>query len=142
MNLSQTEIVRLDMPASYKHLKILSACIAELLECVLELNNRDVQTYNVQLAAHEICTNIVDHAYGGNDRGRIAVTLSLVPKPLQIIIDFQDTGSAFDPSIVPEPDLTEAHEHGYGLFLARSLMDKVSYRSQAGSNYWSLIKYL
>lgn len=142
MSLSHNEMVRLELPAAYQYLKILSACIEELLTCVDGIADREVVTYNVQLATHEVCTNIVEHAYAGDAQGRIAITLTLVSDPLHLMIDLHDTGSSFDLSGIPEPDLDQVRERGYGLFLIHNLMDKVAYTPQGKGNHWHLVKYL
>jgi serine/threonine-protein kinase RsbW len=137
-----SEVIRLDLPATHKHLNILSACIAELLVRIEEINEREAVIYNLQLAAHEACANIIDHAYAGELERRIAIMLTLAARPRRLIIDLYDTGCSFDFASVPEPNLNEAHDHGYGLFLMRSLMDEVSYISQPEGNHWSLVKHL
>jgi serine/threonine-protein kinase RsbW len=96
----------------------------------------------VQLAAHEVCTNIVEHAYAGNPDGCIAITLTLHPDPPQMTIDFRDTGRTFDLACVPTPNLDEMRERGYGLFLIYNLMDTVEYTPHAEGNHWHLVKYL
>lgn len=137
------EVLRLDLPARYAYLKLLSSCIAELLQQVDGLEDREGLIYSVQLAAHEVCTNIVDHAYAGNPCGRIGITLTLTWQPPQMTVDLHDTGRAFDPANVPAPNLDVPQEHGgYGLFLIHSLMDVVTYTPCPGHNTWRLVKYL
>jgi serine/threonine-protein kinase RsbW len=142
VSFQHVEIIRLDLPANHKYLNILGACIAELLVRVDGIEEREVLTYNVQLAAHEACANIIDHAYAGELERRIEIMLTLAGPPRQLIIDLHDTGSAFDLSSVPAPDLDQAHDHGYGLFLIRSLMDEVTYTPRSGSNHWCMVKQL
>jgi serine/threonine-protein kinase RsbW len=137
-----SEVIQLDLPATHKHLNILSACIAEFLVRVENIGEREALTYNLQLAAHEACANIIDHAYAGEVERRIKIRLALTAPPRRLIIDLYDAGCAFDPTSVPEPNLDEAHDHGYGLFLMRSLMDEVKYLSQPEGNHWSLVKHL
>ena len=137
-----TEVIRLELPATHKYLNILSACIAELLVRIEEINEREAVIYNLQLAAHEACANIIDHAYAGEVERRIAIMLTLAAPPRRLIIDLYDTGCSFDIASVPEPNLNEAHDHGYGLFLMRSLMDEVRYISRPEGNHWSLVKHL
>jgi serine/threonine-protein kinase RsbW len=98
----------------------------------------------MQLAAHEACTNIVGHAYDGaaNGNERIIISLSLFPQPRRLEIELHDTGKPFNPEVVPAPSLDQAQVHGYGLFLMRNLMDKVTYKAQSGDNYWCLVKNL
>ena len=144
MSMQQPEVIRLDLPARYTYLHILSECIADMLRLVDGVSDAETLTYNVQLAAHEACTNIVNHAYAGQSvgEGRIDVSLVLHPGTRRLEIELRDTGRSFDPDVVPQPSLNEAQVHGYGLFLIRNLMDDVTYTSHAGKNHWNLVKNL
>jgi serine/threonine-protein kinase RsbW len=136
------EVIRLDIPATHKHLTILGACISQLLAHVDSIDDRELLIYTVQLAAHEACANIIDHAYAGEPGHRIMIDLTLNERPRGLTIELHDTGRSFDIGSIPEPKLAEAHDHGYGLFLMRNLMDEVTYASGPAGNYWSLVKYL
>lgn len=143
MSLPPSEILRLDFAARYAYLKILSSCIEELMGRVDSLEDRKGLIYSVQLATHEVCTNIIEHAYNGDEQGRIAITLTLTAQPKQIIIDLHDTGHSFNPGLVPAPNPDEPQEHGgYGLFLIYNLMDTVTYTPCPGNNTWRLVKKL
>ncbi|MCU0489987.1 MAG: ATP-binding protein [Chloroflexaceae bacterium] len=113
-----------------------------MLSHVDTVNDRDLVVYNVQLAAHEVCTNIVNHAYEEIEQGRIDIKLVLHFQPAQLVIEFQDTGRPFDVTTVPEPNLEEPQVHGYGMFLIKNLMDSVTYTPQSDGNRWQLIKHL
>ncbi len=144
MSLQHPEVVRLDLPARYTYLHILSDCIADMLRQIDGIEDHEMLTYNMQLAAHEACTNIVGHAYAGSQNGddRIVISLTLFAHPRRLQIELHDTGRSFDPEVVPAPTLDHAQVHGYGLFLIRNLMDIVTYHPQPGDNYWCLIKHL
>jgi len=139
---SEGDTIRLDLPAAYQYLGVLSACLVELLTHVEGLSEREDVTSNVQLAVQEICTNIVEHAYAGQPGGRIASTLFLAPELRLLIVDLLDAGRSFDPEKVTTPNLAEAHEGGYGLLLARSVMDEVTYSREDDRNHWRLVKRL
>jgi len=136
--MSEETTVELRLPASRQFLTVLSAVIAAVMERIENLTDRDIQSYNVQLAAHEICVNIVAHAYAENPINDIAI--KLIVNSQHIRIEMKDTGQPFDPTSVPEPNLDEAQVHGYGLFLARELMDTVDYQSYSDHNLWILAK--
>ncbi|WP_129631106.1 ATP-binding protein [Candidatus Oscillochloris fontis] len=144
MSLQHPEVVRLDLPARYTYLHILSDCIADMLRQIDGIEDHEMLTYNMQLAAHEACTNIVGHAYAGSQSGneRIVISLALFPHPRRLQIELRDTGRSFDPEEVPTPTLDQAQVHGYGLFLMRNLMDSVTYTPQPGDNHWCLVKHL
>lgn len=135
------EIVRLELPANTRYLNILAACIAELLNRVDGMSDPQQTIYNIQLAVHEGCTNIVDHAYVDNE-GRIMINLMLGCDPKHIIVELHDTGRSFDPSTIPDPRFDEPQVRGYGLYLMRQIMDEVIYDPQPGHNCWRMVKYL
>ena len=64
------------MPATFKHLNVVSGLLTAVLEQVEGLEDREAMTYNVILAVHEICTNIVEHAYG-DAGGRIKLVVNI-----------------------------------------------------------------
>jgi O-antigen/teichoic acid export membrane protein len=88
--------VALDLPASYRYLSVLGECIAAML-------GGDGATANaLQLAAHETCTNIVDHAYAGGD-GRIEATLTLDRTRSAFLVETRDRGDrTFDLTLIPD----------------------------------------
>jgi serine/threonine-protein kinase RsbW len=135
------ERIRLDIPATAAYLELLSTCIAELIERVEHVPEPEQTSYSIQLAAQEISANIVRHAYRDHS-GRIAAELIVEPSPPRMVIELRDNGAAFDPAQVPTPNLDEVNIHGYGLFLARTLLDELCYETRPGENCWRLVKYL
>jgi anti-sigma regulatory factor (Ser/Thr protein kinase) len=133
--------ISLVIPAAHRYLNIISAVIAELLAREERLSEPAITSYNIQLAAQEVCANIVDHAYVGH-AGQIELLLRLEAEPHQLVIELTDNGLPFDPTGVSAPDLDELHENGYGLFLARELLDELGYERRQDTNYWRLIKRL
>ncbi|MEI7643164.1 MAG: ATP-binding protein [Chloroflexales bacterium] len=133
--------VELSIPAEHRYLNIIAACIGDLLAREEGLVEPAITTYNIQLAVQEISANIVDHAYGAAS-GRIAITMQVLCQPHRMVIQLLDTGVAFNPASVATPDLDEIHEGGYGLFLARSLLDDLSYNTRPDGNIWRLTKRL
>ena len=112
-----------------------------MLGDVAGLQQRDQVIYNVELAAYEACTNIVEHAYRKSS-GYIEAAVALTEAPACIVVDLFDTGSSFNIQEIPEPNLEEPQVRGYGLFLVRELMDEVTYKKEAGRNHWRLVKEL
>ncbi len=136
----EPDTVRLELPASYKYLNVLAACVAEMLAHVEGTDEAGLLASKVQLAVQEVCTNIVKHAYAGRPGGRISGTLTLAAAPRRLVVELLDTGGPFDLASVRAPDLSEGHEGGYGLFLVRALMDEVTYARDDGRNRWRLVK--
>ena len=92
----------------------------------------DKEIYNIQLAADEAASNIIEHAYEGVKDGVIDVSCGVKNDVITIIMI--DYGESFDPAAVPLPDLkadlSERKIGGLGIFLMRKLMDEVHYETR------------
>jgi serine/threonine-protein kinase RsbW len=103
----------------------------------------DMAVYSVELAVDEACTNIIEHAYGGDGKGDIECTCQVLEDGIKVIL--KDRGRAFNPDNVPVPNpkarLKEVKARGAGLFLIRKLMDEVQFDfSKEEGNRLTLIK--
>lgn len=98
--------------------------------------------YHCELAADEACTNIIMHAYGGEDLGDIRLTCKSEPGALTVILE--DHGRPFDPRTIMAPDLSgpleELAEGGLGVHLMRQLMDEVLFEPGEDRNRLTLVK--
>jgi serine/threonine-protein kinase RsbW len=135
-------VVQLEVPALHQWLNVVGSCVVELLQRIDAIEDRERVIYSVQLAVHETCTNIIDHAYIGCSNGRINITLTWIESTRRLVVDVRDTGKPFDIDQVVEPSLEFPQVHGYGLFLIRSLVDEVTYTPQSFGNHWRLVKRL
>ena len=102
----------------------------------------DKDIYNIQLAADEAASNIIEHAYEGNKNGVLEISCGVQDGAIKIIM--VDHGESFDPSAIPLPDLkadlSERKIGGLGIFLMRKLMDEVRYESKKTGNVLTMIK--
>ncbi len=99
----------------------------------------------IALAVDEACTNVIKHAYRFDPTKKIAITVHAANGTFEIRI--RDNGNAFDPGRIHQPDMKEYMTHfrrgGLGVYLMRSLMDKVEYEIKPGKmNEVRLIKFL
>lgn len=91
--------------------------------------------FQVELACDEACTNAIEHAYGGEDKGELIILWSYDQKAFTITLF--DQGQTFDPQSVPQPNLPLADEPadlkvgGLGVYFMRKLMDKIEYQLDA-----------
>jgi len=96
----------------------------------------DKDVYNIQLAADEAASNIIEHAYEGVSDGLLELSCGVKGNIITIIL--VDHGESFDPSAVPMPDLkadlSERKIGGLGIFLMRKLMDEVRYEVKPNKN--------
>lgn len=90
--------------------------------------------YAVRLAVDEACTNIIEHAYGGEGLGKIECSYAVDSDALTIKL--RDWGKTFDPSNVPKPDfdvpLEDLEPRGAGLYFMRNMMDEVQFLFNRG----------
>jgi serine/threonine-protein kinase RsbW len=99
--------------------------------------------YAVQVAVDEACSNIVEHAYGGEGRGPIECTCHVYDD--RLIVTLHDYGCPFDPAQIPHPDLKaslqDRNAGGLGVYFMQQLMDHVHFESVPGTgNTLTLIK--
>jgi len=136
-----TDIIKLDLPASHRYLNLIGASIAALLEREILSGDRDLAIQQIELAVHETCINIVEHAYM-NASGRIVIYLSVEENPKRLIVNIFDTGASFDTAKINLINIDGLQDRGYGLFLIHQLMENVVYLTEAGENHWHLEKFL
>lgn len=95
-----------------------------------------------QLAVDEACTNIIEHGYGGEDRGGIEIACAAGEG--ELVITIRDEARPFDPEAVPEPTLNAPLEEmqigGLGLYFMRQVMDAVEFAHEDGANRLVLVK--
>lgn len=106
----------------------------------------DEETVNkIALAVDEACTNVIKHAYKYATDKNIEIRISTNKSSFEVTIS--DDGIAFSAEAIPTPDmgqyLREYRRGGLGMYLMRSLMDKVEYTARPGKrNEVRLIKFL
>lgn len=102
------------------------------------------ETYDIQIAVDEACTNIIEHGYRGDERGQIDLTCRL--RGARFVVIIRSGGGRWDPDAVPEPDVTASIEDrpvgGLGLYLMRRLMDAVRFEFGEGENQLTMEKQL
>lgn len=95
--------------------------------------------FHVELCCDEACTNIIEHAYGGESDGNIVVSYEVSADAFRIIIG--DSGTVFNPASVPAPSLYPSTPSdtspdnfidqlkigGLGIHFMRKLMDEVHF---------------
>lgn len=79
------------------------------------------------VAVGEAVTNCIKHAYHGRSGGKILISHSLDAEFLTIHV--RDWGETFATETYRAPDLEEAREGGYGVFLMHRMTDRVEIRT-------------
>ncbi len=130
------------LPTDLEQLVVLDALVAELLVSAPAFEDAEAVHYNIVLALHELCVNIIKHAYEGQP-GEFQLTLALHDSPSRLVIDSYDRGTRpFSLASVAEPDLVDPPINGLGIFLMRQLMDTVQFDVSGGVNHWHITKQL
>lgn len=153
-------MVRLDIPADLRFLRLARTFVATRLQLEPALEPADIEA--IVLAVNEICANIVTHAYDADTARRYDITVTVSGDQVEVLT--QDTGRALDPARlawpppdcwavrptatghelvlrgVPEPEISD--QGGYGLYLSATILDEIIYDSSANGNRWRLVRRL
>lgn len=129
-----------NLPAEYKSLEKISKFV---VQAAREAGLSDQDIYEVDLAVDEACSNIIDHAYGGEGIGDMRCTVEVSKGTLKVILN--DHGRPFDPTLVPEPvvnvPLQKLKRRGAGVYLMRKIVDELHYESsKEAGNVLVLVK--
>lgn len=115
----------------------------ENLARVIELvGSEDMQ---IDIAIEEAFINICSYAYA-DIGGSGDVTIRAEQTANTLAIEFEDSGTPYNPLDKPEPDDLDAETSeeknvgGYGVYMVRRLMDSVSYRREDGKNILTITK--
>ena len=122
----------LTVPGRYDQIRTICEFISEGAR-IAQFEDDDV--FHIELACDEACTNIIEHAYEGEDQGPIIVDWKIDDN--DFIITFTDKGQAFKPEEIPVPmssqdivslnDLDNLKVGGLGLHFMKKLMDTVTF---------------
>ncbi|UCZ57242.1 ATP-binding protein [Desulfurispirillum indicum] len=102
--------------------------------------DRDELAYHINLVLTEATTNAIRHGNEGNPDKDVHITITIAEDLLHIRV--YDHGQGFDISTLPEPDFDFLEDHGRGIFVIRSLMDRVSYLPSNGGYVLEMTKRL
>ncbi|MBN1782353.1 ATP-binding protein [bacterium] len=106
-------------------------------------NDKDVN--KIELAIDEACTNVIEHAYRDTGEGDIDIDVEYDTQKFKVVV--ADQGRSFVMEDIKIPDMekymAELKVGGLGIYLMRTLMDEVDYRSKPGArNEVRMVKYL
>jgi anti-sigma regulatory factor (Ser/Thr protein kinase) len=126
--------------ARYESLAAIDEFVAEAAESA---GFDDGAIYQVRLAVDEACSNIIEHAYGGE--GSDVIECSRCVKNGELTVVLKDHGEPFDPESVPEPNIGAGLEErtggGLGLFFIYQIMDEVDFDfGSQDANVLTLVK--
>ncbi|MFH1279611.1 MAG: ATP-binding protein [Candidatus Eisenbacteria bacterium] len=109
----------LELSSELRHLKRVRGWVQKACR---EAGLSDEAVSDMRLVVGEAFTNCVEHGYGYDPHGRVRLTGDVEGD--QFVIRVSDKGESFELEDRGDPDLTEAHEGGYGLYLMKQLTDR------------------
>lgn len=126
-------------PGNYNNLAEIGKFVTIQSE-IAGLNENDA--YAVQLAIDEACTNIIEHGYGGENKGSIECTCKTSEEGIEIIL--VDEGKLFNPKTAPMPKLKvpleELASRGAGVYLMHKVMDEIKYNVDENNHNKLILK--
>lgn len=93
--------------------------------------------FNIKLAINEAHANVIEHAYSGSETGDILFQFLIFSDRLEVVI--KDFGQGMGQRTTKgEEYLDELEGSGLGVFLIKTVMDRVRYRrtSKVGTELW------
>ena len=126
----------LTLPASYDVLDQLKPFVEKTA-----IPAPTLEVARLVLAIHELCANIIRHAYDGQN-GTISLVAERTPDRVQYRVrDYAPRG--YTPPPRPSmPDPLTLPESGWGIFILHEVMTVVEYRRLPDGNEWLLIREL
>lgn len=134
--------VTMKLTGPMDHLRLVWQTGETLLESVVFDDDPEGTRYNVLLALQEMVTNVLRHAYDLDVTRPIEVVFELADDMLQIVL--RDEGPAFDPlaydtSACEDGEMPQ-ESGGFGIHIARAVMDTVEYARENGRNVLRMAK--
>ena len=119
----------------------LATFIGELSE---ELDFTPELNFNLNLVLEEAISNVILYAYGKEEQKEISLVAYSSDNNLVFVLT--DSGMEFDPTKVPDADVTLSAEEreigGLGIYLIRQIMNTVEYQRIDGKNVLTMRKEL
>lgn len=102
--------------------------------------DRDELAYHINLVLTEAMSNVILHANVDNPEREVHISIAIAEQNL--VIRVYDEGCGFDVGTAELPSHKTLDESGRGIFIIRSLMDRVSYCRHNGGHVLEMVKAL
>tara|TARA_E500000178_G_scaffold20132_1_gene18912 strand:+ start:209 stop:610 length:402 start_codon:yes stop_codon:yes gene_type:complete len=125
-------------PATLSNLKKIRATIKDFLK-IYEVDLKIIK--NIQLAVDEAVTNIIKHAYKGENKNNI-IKIELEFKNKIFLIHLYDNGIKVDKKNIKPRSLDNIKPGGLGSYFINEIMDEVKWKTNSKDwvNHLILIK--
>jgi len=133
------DVLKKEIQADLGALGGLREFIKEACQKHYRLNDIKEKIDELILAVHEVMTNIIKHAYK-NTKEEI-IRIEMTPHEDRVVIKIFHHGEQFSPTSVPQAEIGDLKEHGYGLGIITKCVDNILYKQdENGINVIQLIK--
>lgn len=133
-------IYSLTVPSATRHLEDVRRFVETH---ALEAGLAESAVEQFKIAVDEACTNVIEHAYRGEENHQIKIDILIDPD--RFTVSIRDEGRSFNPTEYREPDIfhfaKKRRAGGFGVAIMRRLMDQVEYRTRGNVNEVSLTKF-
>lgn len=119
--------IKLTLPTKPEYVSLARLTIASVANN-MGFSIGDVE--DLKVAVSEACTNALNHSLNKPDT---TYDLTYLVENEKLVFTVTDKGVGFEPETVNEPDLSGKQINGFGLFIIKSLMDKVEIVSERGA---------
>jgi anti-sigma regulatory factor (Ser/Thr protein kinase) len=116
------ETITLTFPSQPKYLYVMRSAVYPVL---IDAGFSRKETRKIVLALDEACSNVIRHAYGGDPRGTVALTLQV--SETELVIELRDTGKKADIAAIRPRDLADIRPGGLGTHFIGSVFEKAEY---------------
>jgi serine/threonine-protein kinase RsbW len=103
-------------------------------------DDRETLAYHLNLVLTEAMANAIKYAYAGDPETMVHICISISAE--EILIKVFDNGQGFDINTIPAPNFEQLEDRGRGIFIIKSLMDKVNYHKHGKGNVLEMAKKL
>lgn len=133
--------VDIRVPNKTRYLSLIGR-IGEDIAREIERYSGDKETlaYHLNLVLTEAMVNAIKHSGPKEPEKLVRIVITINVDDLTIKV--YDDGQGFDINDIPSPNFEELEDRGRGIFLIRSLMDKVTYHRDCRENILEMKKKL
>ena len=135
---------QIKLPIETVNLEIIRDFVAHIAQ---NMGFSEENIHRIELAVDEASTNVIKHAYKKTNGNQKFISVQVTTYPDRLQIDVIDSGKGFNPRKIKMPPmdiyLKEMKRGGLGLYLIKTLMDKVEYEIRPGiRNKVRMVKFL
>ncbi|MFZ0389961.1 MAG: anti-sigma regulatory factor [Calditrichia bacterium] len=137
---------QLKLPINTANLEIVRDFVSKIAQ---NMGFSDEEIHRIELAVDEASTNVIKHAYrNSNDSKKVHfIYVDATAYEDRLEISVVDQGQGFNPEKIKTPEmetyLKKMRRGGLGLYLIKTLMDKVDYSIKPGvRNRVKMVKYI